>query len=53
MESFARKVGKHRICTGCDYELRRKGFLHISESQYLLPPGRVEVRNVPAEDKDY
>jgi hypothetical protein len=51
LESFARKVGKYKICTRCDYELRRKGFLHLSESQYLYPSGHVRIRNVPAEDK--
>ncbi len=51
MEGFARKVGKYNICGGCDYGLKTKGFLHISESQYLLPSGRVKVKAVLAEDK--
>jgi hypothetical protein len=51
MEGFARKVGKYKICDWCNVELREKGSLHISESQYLLPSGRVRTRNVPAEDK--
>ena len=50
MESFGRKVGKYRICSGCDGELTRVGFLHISASQYLYPSGRVKTKNVPAED---
>jgi hypothetical protein len=51
LEGFARKVGKYGICGGCDCELRRKRFLHISESQYLLPSGRVRTRKAPAEDR--
>ncbi len=51
MEGFARKVGKYKICDCCNAELKAKGFLHISESQYLLPSGRVKVKAVPAEDK--
>jgi hypothetical protein len=51
LESFGRKVGKYRICSGCDYELRRTGVLHISPSQYLYPSGHVKTKNVPAEDK--
>jgi len=50
MESFARRVGKHRICGGCDYELRRKRSLHISETQWLLPSGRVRTGKAQAED---
>jgi hypothetical protein len=50
-ESFARKVGKYSICTNCDYELRHKGFLRISESQILLSTGRVRIKNVWPEDK--
>jgi hypothetical protein len=51
LEGFAKKVGIYKICGGCYYELKRKGFLHLSESQYLLPSGRVKVKNVPIEDK--
>ena len=51
MEGFAKKVGKYKICGWCEAELRKKRFLHISESQYLLPAGRVKVVKVPAEDK--
>lgn len=51
LESFARKVGKYNICTGCNYELGRKGFLHISETQWLLPSGRVKVKKVLVEDE--
>jgi hypothetical protein len=50
LESFARKVGRFSICGGCDYELRRKGFLHISETQYLLPSGKVKMKSMPPED---
>lgn len=51
MESFARKVGKYNICTSCDVELRKNGFLHISDSQALLPSGDVKIKAVPPEDK--
>lgn len=44
LEGFARKVGKYQICGGCDCELKGKGFLHISETQYLFPSGKVKVR---------
>jgi len=44
LERFARKVGKFKICAGCDYELRRKGYLPISETKDLLPSGRVRTR---------
>jgi hypothetical protein len=50
LEGFARKVGIFSICTGCNYEINRKGFLHISETQYLMPSGRVKIKSVPAED---
>ena len=50
-ERFARKVGKYKICTGCDYEIRRKKFLHVSATQYLLPSGRVKIKSARAEDK--
>jgi hypothetical protein len=43
LEGFAGKVGKHSICGGCDHELRTKGFLHISETQWLLPSGKVKT----------
>jgi hypothetical protein len=51
MEGFARKVGKYKICTSCDVELRNNGFLHISESQTLLSSGHVKTKAVPPEDK--
>jgi hypothetical protein len=51
LERFARVVGKYRICAGCDYELRRKGFLHISETQWLLPSGQVRIKKVVVEDR--
>ena len=51
LEAFARKVGIFTICTGCNYEINRKGFLHISETQYLLPSGRVRTKSVRAEDR--
>jgi hypothetical protein len=47
-EGFARKVGKYKICNGCNYQLKRKGFLQISNTQYLLSSGRV-VKRMPAE----
>jgi len=49
LEGFARKVGKYSICGGCDYEIRNKGWLHITEVQYLFPSGRVKVRTSPPE----
>jgi hypothetical protein len=40
-ESFARKVGKLRICASCDYELTNRKYLRISETHYLLASGKV------------
>jgi len=39
--SFARMVGHMKICSGCDEELRSKGCLRISETQFLLASGKV------------
>lgn len=51
LEGFARKVGKYRICDSCNVELKKNGFLHIAGGKYLLPSGRVKIKEVPAEDK--
>jgi hypothetical protein len=51
MEGFARQVGRYKICTSCDVELIDNERLRISESQTLLPSGRVETKAVPPEDK--
>jgi hypothetical protein len=50
LEGFTRRVGRFNICGGCDYEIKHKGFLHISETQYLLPSGRVKIKSMLAED---
>jgi len=44
---FARKVGKYKICTACDEEIRKREWLRKTEFQYLFPSGRVKVRNSP------
>jgi len=41
-----RKVGKHEICSNCDYELNKKGYLHISHGKidkFLMPNGRITI----------
>lgn len=46
MDKPGRKVGKYEICTSCDYELGRKGELHISQGRYdkfLMPNGKIRV----------
>lgn len=46
MDRPGRKVGKFVICTSCDYELGRKGELHISQGRYdryLMPDGTIRV----------
>lgn len=44
MEDFARKVGNYSICGCCDGELEKKGFLHITNFQYLMPDGSVKTK---------
>jgi hypothetical protein len=51
LEGFATKLGNYKICTSCDTELTRKGLLHISDTQYLLPSGRIKTRNAVKKDQ--
>ena len=48
LDKFARNIGKYKICDGCNAAMKRKGCLHISASQYLLPSGRVTTK-IPEE----
>jgi hypothetical protein len=43
LERFAGMVGKKRICASCAFELSKNGFLRISETQILLPDGKVKT----------
>jgi len=52
LDRFARNIGKYKICDGCNREIKRKGYLHISESQYLLLSGRVKTQTIPEEDRE-
>ena len=40
-EDFGRKLGRHKICTFCDSQLRSKGYLSICENKRLLPSGEI------------
>lgn len=50
MERRGTKIGKYEICGSCQVQLRKKGFLQISETQYLYPNGRVRVKKVPKQN---
>gem|GEM_PF-4928704 len=40
-EQFARTVGRYRICTSCDHALRTRGYLRPSQTEKVLPSGKV------------
>jgi hypothetical protein len=52
LERFGVKVGHFSICAGCALQLKRKKFLQISETQKLLPSGRIKTIRTPAPSED-
>jgi hypothetical protein len=39
---FGKRIGKYDVCAWCVEEIVKKGYLHISETQYLYPSGQVK-----------
>jgi hypothetical protein len=42
LQGFARKIGDFKICTVCDGELRRRGFLRLHDNEVVLPDGSLK-----------